>query len=222
MSKFAPYILIAIALVAGFILKDSMFSALDDNRAEKEIKLADQRSKLVEQYSTILIYPKKNLLPDFNLIDHSETQFTNNDFKGYWNFIFSGYTNCPDICPNTLSQMTQIYNQLEPSIKSKTQFVFFSVDPKRDTPEHLTKYLDYFHQDFVGISGETPEIDRLIKALGGIYSHNTEEGEYYSVDHSGRIFIVGPNAERFGILQSDVINSANKTQLIADISDLVK
>jgi protein SCO1/2 len=222
MSKFAPYILIAIALVAGFILKDSMFSALDDNRAEKETKQADQRSKIVEQYSTMLIYPKKNLLPDFNLIDHSETQFTNNDFKGYWNFIFSGYTNCPDICPNTLSQMTQIYNQLEPSIRRKTQFVFFSVDPKRDTPEHLTKYLDYFHQDFVGISGETAEIDRLIKSLGGIYSLNTEEGEYYSVDHSGRIFIVGPNAERYGILQGDVINSADKTQLIADISDLVK
>jgi protein SCO1/2 len=222
MKKIAPYIIILIALLAGFILKDSMFGALEENRSKNNNDSIDQRQKIVEQYSTLLIYPKKNPLPDVTLIDHGKTQFTNNDFKGYWNFIFSGYTNCPDICPNTLTQMTQLYNQFDSSVKNKVQFIFFSVDPKRDTPEHLTKYLDYFHQDFIGISGEVNEIDVLIKGLGGIYSLNTEEGEYYSVDHSGRIFIVGPNAERYGILQGDVINQTDKAQLVKDISDLVK
>ena len=106
--------------------------------------------------------------------------------------------------------------------RDKFQIIFLSVDPARDTPEHLKQYLDYFHQDFIGISGEKLQLDGLVKSLGGIYSVNQEEGEFYTVDHSARIFIVGPNAERYGIVKSGILKAKDKSQLVADLTQLVE
>ena len=185
-------------------------------------QVVENNQKIDNQYETILIYPKKNKLPEFKLNDHKGNFFTNNDFKGYWNFIFIGYTNCPDVCPNTLNQMTQLYRLIDEATLSKIQFVFLSVDPERDTPEHMGKYLDYFDANLLGITGETTQIDTLVKSLGGVYSLNKEEGEFYTVDHSARIFLVGREAERFGILESSALKAKDKTQLVKDITNLVK
>jgi cytochrome oxidase Cu insertion factor (SCO1/SenC/PrrC family) len=171
MNNKIPYILIALALVAGFFIKDYF----DISKATPSTKDAGSQSssmgnRINDQYKTLLVYPKKNPIVPIELVDADGSIFTNNDFKGYWNLIFSGYTNCPDVCPNTLNQMTQLYNRLNKEQQSKFQFVFLSVDPSRDTPEHLKAYLDFFHPDFVGLTGDVSNIDRIIKSLGGIYS----------------------------------------------------
>ncbi|MGB0495144.1 MAG: SCO family protein, partial [Kangiellaceae bacterium] len=135
--------------------------------------------------------------------------------------IFTGYTNCPDICPNTLNDMTHLYSKLKEASRKRFQFTFFSVDPNRDTPQRMKSYLDNFHSDFIGISGKKEEIDNVIHQLGGIYSLNTDEGEYYSVDHSGRIFIVDPMSRRYGILKAEALHSKNKDQLVKELESLL-
>jgi len=216
MNKNTPYILIAIALLAGFFIKDSF-----DLDRKVGADLVDN-NKINNQYESLLIYPKKNLLPPFNLIDQNAVTFSNENFKGKWNLIFSGYTNCPDVCPTTLTQMTQLYQMMDKETKEKFQIVFLSVDPERDTPDYLKEYLDYFHEDFIGISGSKDQIDLVIKSLGGIYALNKEEGEFYTVDHSARIFIVGPNAERYGIVDSLAIKAKDKNQLYEDLKAISK
>ncbi len=223
MSKFIPYILIIIAVSVGFYLKHHLAGPeLEEQNYVKDVKMSTSGNKIDNRFESLLIYPKKNPLADFSLIDQANTQFTNNDFKGYWNLIFTGYTNCPDVCPNTLTQMTQLYNLMDQQTRSKFQIIFFSVDPARDTPAHLNQYLDYFHQNFIGISGQKSQIDLLIRSLGGIYSLNEQEGEFYTVDHSARIFIVSPNAERYGILDSTAIKSEDKSQIVRDLTEMAK
>jgi len=215
MNKWFPYILIGIAVVSGFYLKQYL-----DLPNSKGQATEDSDNKIINQFDSLLIYPKKNSIQKFSLTNHEDEIFMNDNLKGKWNLIFSGYTNCPDVCPNTLTQMTQLYQLMDQETRNKFQFIFLSVDPERDTPEHIKQYLDYFHKDFIGITGDFLQIDILIKSLGGIYSINKEEGEYYTVDHSARIFIVGPKAERYGILESAAIKSKNKNQLVKDLSEM--
>ena len=169
-------------------------------------------NKIDNRFETLLIYPKKNPIVEFSLTDHTQAAFTNNDFRSYWNLIFIGYTNCPDVCPNTLNQMVQIHNLMKPNAQKKYRFIFLTVDPERDTPEHLNSYLDYFHDAFIGLSGDKAVIDPIVRSLGGIYSLNKEEGEFYTVDHSSRIFIVGPAADRYGIIESGALKSKDKSR----------
>lgn len=220
MNKLLPYVLIAIAAIAGFILSQTYnHSGLQEKGS---VVNGQESNRIDNRYQTLLIYPKKNTLPAFEFIDQDNNLFSNENFRNQWNLIFIGYTNCPDVCPNTLNQMTQLYNALDPKIQNKFQFILLSVDPERDTPEHLKKYLDYFHEDFIGVSGEKTQIDKTVKALGGIYSLNKEEGEFYTVDHSARIFIVGPESRRYGIMESSSIASPDKSTLVNELSLLAK
>jgi len=216
MNKLLPYILIAIAAVAGLLLNQYL------NPSEKQANsaVADQENgiRIDNRFETLLIYPKKNRLPEFQFVNQDKHSFTNENFLERWNLIFIGYTNCPDVCPNTLNQMTQLYNSLDVKTQQKFQFILLSVDPERDTPDHLRNYLDYFHEDFIGVSGDKTQIDKTVKALGGVYSLNKEEGEFYTVDHSARIFIVGPEARRYGIMESSSIASSDKSTLVKELT----
>lgn len=220
MNKLLPYILIAIAAVAGLLLNQYL------NPSEKQANsaVADQGNgnRIDNRFETLLIYPKKNRLPAFQFVNQDNHSFTNENFLERWNLIFIGYTNCPDVCPNTLNQMTQLYNSLDVETQKKFQFILLSVDPERDTPDHLKNYLDYFHEDFIGVSGDKTQIDKTVKALGGVYSLNKEEGEFYTVDHSARIFIVGPEARRYGIMESSSIASSGKSILVKELTLLSK
>lgn len=220
MNKLLPYILIAIAAVAGLLLNQYL------NPSEKQANsaVADQGNgnRIDNRFETLLIYPKKNRLPAFQFVNQDNHSFTNENFLERWNLIFIGYTNCPDVCPNTLNQMTQLYNSLDVETQKKFQFILLSVDPERDTPDHLKNYLDYFHEDFIGVSGDKTQIDKTVKALGGVYSLNKEEGEFYTVDHSARIFIVGPEARRYGIMESSSIASSDKSILVKELTLLSK
>lgn len=175
-----------------------------------------------QEFKSMLVYPKKNLIAEFSLLDQHSAQFNQESLKGAWNLIFMGYTYCPDVCPATLTDITKIYQKIPAELQKKFRIIFLSVDPVRDTPEHLAQYLDYFHPEFVGISGEKDQIDSFVHSLGGIYSLNQEEGEFYSVDHSGRIFIVNPKGERYGIITSETMHNKDKSELVNELGILAE
>lgn len=216
-NKYLPYVLIGLALFFGFILKE--YLGLSSNT--EEVSSTNSNSNRIENhFDTLLIYPKKNKLSDFKLIDQNSNQFTNADLENSWNLFFIGYTNCPDVCPNTLNQLVQLYDSFDQEIREGLRVVFLAVDPARDTAEHLKQYLDFFNEEFIGISGKKDQIDQLVKNLGGIYAINSNEGEFYTVDHSARIFIVDPKGQRFGIVAGQSL-SKNREQLSKDLTELV-
>ena len=145
-----------------------------------------------------VLRPEPKPLQAFKLRDQYRQPFNLERLKGKWSFVFFGYTHCPDICPTTLSTLTGVIKQLraDPQGVPKTQVIFVSVDPERDTPDILESYMKYFSEAFHGITGTQQDIDSLTRQFGAGYikEPETAPGEYL-VSHASSIFLVNPQGQ---------------------------
>ena len=150
-----------------------------------------------------ILRPEPKPLQAFELNDQYQQPFNLKHLQGKWSFVFFGYTHCPDICPTTLSTLTQVIKKLQADqqILLDTQVVFVSVDPQRDTPEALESYMKYFSEAFKGITGTQHGIDSLTRQFGAGYIQEPETapGEYL-VSHASSIFLVNPQGQLLAIL----------------------
>ena len=141
-------------------------------------------------------------LPDFTLIDQQGRPFGSANLHGHWSMVFFGYTNCPDLCPTTLTTLAAMEKRLRAAKASVLpRVVFVSVDAKRDTPAQMAKYVPYFDPDFIGLTAaDQPSIEAVAKKLGvSVILQPTSDGNY-TVDHSGAIFVVDPGGRLTAIL----------------------
>jgi len=149
-----------------------------------------------------VMYPTPRALPDFHLARADGGALTQADWKGRWTVAFFGFTNCPDVCPTTLATFKQVWSKLHAAnIADRVRFDFISVDPQRDTPELLTKYVGYFSKDFVAATGSDEELTRLTRALGLVYAREPTGNGDYTVDHSASAIIVDPNGRQVGLFR---------------------
>ena len=137
-----------------------------------------------------LFWPNPKQINDFGTIDHNGELFDTDRMRGKWSFVFFGYTNCPDICPITMSVMTDVYQKLIVDIED-VQIIFVTVDPERDTTNKLSSYVSYFDKDFIGLNDDPKNENSLISQVGIAYYYK-KENEDYLVDHSASIFIIDP------------------------------
>jgi protein SCO1/2 len=129
---------------------------------------------------------------DFSLKDFNGTLRTLADFKGNAVVIFFGYTQCPDVCPTTLSDLASAMKQLGP-LSDKVQVLFITVDPERDTPQLLSKYVPSFDPRFLGLSGDAAATEKVAKDFKVYYQKvpGKEPGSY-SMDHSAGLYLYDP------------------------------
>lgn len=182
-----------VAIVAGAVAYALLNGGDDETAAQAE--QARQLAVVQEDLSTSLALPLDfRKVNDFELVDANGETITQENLKGHWNLLFFGFTHCPDVCPITLQVLKNVVAKLEAEDKTPPQIVFVSVDPKRDTPEAMKRYIDFFNEDFIGITGEQTEIHAMTSHLGIVYSFtaNDEEPENYSVDHSASMLLVDP------------------------------
>ena len=135
-------------------------------------------------------------VPKFVLVDQDGREFDNAQLRGRWSLLFFGFTNCGDVCPTTLAllaQVTKVVGDLDEA--KRPQVVFISVDPKRDTPEAIKKYLHNFDPTFKGATGAQNDVDTLTGALGVPSAIRPLDNGAYAVDHSAAILAVNPNGE---------------------------
>lgn len=155
-------------------------------------------------------------LTAFNLVAADNKTFNLESLQGKWSFIFFGYTHCPDVCPATLSIMGAAFSMLKrnPAAVPEIQGIFVSVDPKRDTPEVLKKYVSYFDDGFAGVTGSKAQIDVLTRQMGALYfvDPETVEDASYEVTHNSTIFLVDPRGRLYGRFSPPL-----DPQVIADI-----
>ncbi len=126
---------------------------------------------------------------DFRLTDHTGKPRTMADFHGKVVAIFFGYTQCPDVCPTTLSDMREVMKQLGTQ-SNKLQVLFITVDPKRDTQDLLSKYVPSFNPAFFGLYGDdaaTKQVIKDFKIIARIVPGKTPET--YTVDHTAGTLI---------------------------------
>jgi len=139
-------------------------------------------------------------LPAFKLTDHNGDSFDVSRFKNKWSMVFFGFTNCPDVCPTSLTIMDKVSKKAD--LPDNMQYVFVSVDPKRDTPDKLKSFVEYFNEKFIGATGPKAEIDKFQEPLGVVYGFEGDtNSEDYNVNHFAAIYIIDPKGrERAYIL----------------------
>lgn len=128
--------------------------------------------------------------PQFELTDVDGNPFQLRDLDDQVVIVFFGYTSCPDVCPVTLTDFMRIRSQLGKN-EDKVSFVFITVDPERDTPDRMKRYLTNFDSEIIGLTGQ-PEDLAQVWASYGVYQEKSSlsSEENYLVDHSSRIYII--------------------------------
>jgi protein SCO1/2 len=111
------------------------------------------------------------------------------DLRGAPFLVFFGYTHCPDICPTTLFQLSQVLKALGPEAKIKVLFV--TVDPDRDTPELMQQYAESFDHRIIGLSGDRATVEKVLSEYR-VYARKapTANGDY-TMDHSAVTYLMG-------------------------------
>jgi len=130
---------------------------------------------------------------DFHLTDHNGKPRTLADFRGKVVVLFFGYTHCPDVCPTTLIDLAQVM-QLLGKDAERVQVLFVTVDPERDKPEMLAKFVPSFHPSFLALYGDEQATAQAAKAFYvGYQKQPTSSG--YTMDHTMGTFLIDPNGK---------------------------
>lgn len=142
------------------------------------------------------VLPLPSALPEFSLLDQSGNTVDAGTFRGQWDLVFFGFTNCPDICPTTMQVLATARQELAAAgTTSLPRIVLVSVDPERDTPELLGQYVDHFGEGNLAVTGELDEVVKLTVGLSIYFEKAPLDGDNYSVDHSGAVLVIDPNGE---------------------------
>ena len=157
--------------------------------------------------------------PEISLTAGDGSPWRLSDHKGQVVMIFFGYTTCPDVCPATLGEMQALREQLGEKLARDVQVVFITVDPQRDTPERLAKYVTAFDPTFTGLSG-TEEALQPIWSAYGVYREirPNASGATYLVDHTARTYVI----DRAGNLRLSYSFGTPLDDLLQDTKFLLK
>ncbi len=139
-------------------------------------------------------------LKPFHLTDMNGQAFTNNNLMGHWTLLFFGFTNCPNICPTTMTVLNQVFTKLTAEHQALPTVMFISVDPDRDTLPRIKAYATGFNPAFQGATGTKTEIDQLTTQLGVLYTKVQQasgkaDSNNYTVDHSGTLMLINPQGK---------------------------
>ena len=147
------------------------------------------------------LYLSKNV-NKFKLITHSNEKFDEKFFSNYPSLIFFGFLNCPDVCPFTLTKISEIIQKLNDKSESM-RFYFVTVDPKRDKIEDLKEYLNAFHPKIIGVTGSNIDIEKFLKYMYVYKKEIQLDNNNYTIDHSSQIFLFNKNGSFFGTLSTN-------------------
>jgi protein SCO1/2 len=156
---------------------------------------------------------------DFHLSDQYGQQRSMADFKNKVVVVFFGYTQCPDVCPTSMSELAEVKKQLGADA-NRLQGIFVSIDPERDTPEVLKAYMANFDPSFIALRPDSPEQLAAMAKDFKVY-YKKVEGKTptsYTMDHSAGSYVYDPQ----GRLRLFVRYGSGPQPLIADVQALLK
>lgn len=141
------------------------------------------------------------------------------DFHGKFVLIYFGYMSCPDVCPTTLSTISEVMQELG-EVTDDLAVLFVTVDPERDTKERLREYLSFFDGRIIGLRGPKPYTDHMVKAFNARYEFyypDPEDKTNYSVDHTASVAFVDP----YGNLIKRFPHGMSSEAITADIREVI-
>jgi protein SCO1/2 len=125
----------------------------------------------------------------FRLIDEDGRTVTEQDLKGRPFLVFFGFTHCPDVCPTTLSDISEVMGKLGPDA-DRVGALFITVDPERDTPDKLKDYLANFDPHLKGLTGDPAAIAAVAKSYRVYMKKVPLDSGDYTMDHTALVYLM--------------------------------
>lgn len=140
------------------------------------------------------------------------------DLRGKVVILYFGYTLCPDICPTSLTFLTQALSQMSEEELTGTQSIFISVDPERDNITRLDKYTKYFHENIIGATADPEAVAKIAKLYGAAYQKvESHSAAGYLVDHSSYTYII----DKQGTLQHSLAHGTQAVDILKVVRELL-
>ena len=138
--------------------------------------------------------------PEFTLADAQGQARSSADFRGKYQLIFFGFTNCPDVCPTTLSEVAQVMDDLG-SDAEKVQPLFISIDPERDRKLGLAEFTSAFHPSILGLAGDAAATKAAADSFRIFFEREDDAAapDGYTMSHSPALYLIGPEGDRLGL-----------------------
>ena len=156
---------------------------------------------LLSEYIANKNAPKKvtAIINSLNLIDHKGYSFKASSLKQQPSLIFFGFTHCPEVCPTTLGELSEIIEDLKNNI-TPTNIIFVTLDPKRDTQNHLNEYLNNFNDDIIGVTGSLEDLKILGNNWGVYYEKVLLKNNDYTLNHTATVFMIDKDGNYRGTI----------------------
>ncbi len=157
------------------------------------------------------------IISKVNLIDHNGQPFKSATLKNKPSLLFFGFTNCPEICPTTLADLSEITKEITLNDDS-INIIFVTLDPKRDDKEHLKDYIQYFHGNIIGVTGNKIEIKKFADNWGVFYETVKTKNNNYTLNHTATVFMI----DKLGNFRGTISWGENESSIIQKINNLRK
>nr|WP_235528225.1 SCO family protein [Sphingomonas sp. Leaf231] len=139
----------------------------------------------------------------FSLIDQNGRTVSDRDFAGRYRIVYFGYTFCPDVCPTDVQNIAAAVKLLErdePALARRIAPIFITIDPARDTPPVLKRFVSAFHPRLVGLTGTAAQIAKVAREYGIYFARGAGTSEGYLMDHSRQIYLFDPEGHPLALL----------------------
>jgi protein SCO1/2 len=171
--------------------------------------------KVNEQKGDIKYLPEN--WDKFEGINQEGQKISLTSFRGKYKIIYFGFSHCPDMCPKALSNLAKAIELLDKKNLS-FQVIFISLDPKRDTPEMLKRYVKMFPENTMqAITFSQTDMQKLLEIFGVFREEKKIEEEEYTIDHSNFLFFLGKTNEQI----ATVFGSTSPQELAKQIQELI-
>jgi protein SCO1/2 len=160
---------------------------------------ADTPARSPAEVMDILMWNREPVGGPFALIDHTGRPRTERDFRGRLMLVYFGFTYCPDVCPTDLQAIGLALDKLG-NDADNVQPLFITVDPERDTPEHLADYVRMFHPRLIGLTGSAEAVRKAADAYKVYYAKVGlgKDAADYTVDHTAFIYLMDRDGNYLG------------------------
>lgn len=158
------------------------------------------------------------LMPElaFELTNTSGNTMTAAETDGEIRMLYFGFTSCPDVCPATLQKLSRAVKDMPDELQDDTRIVFVSVDPRRDTPERIASYVDFFSERAIGLTGEEKALRELSKRYRTTFGYDEPDAEgNYNVSHSGAVYVFDREGDARLLFRPDMSVEDIRTDLVA-------